>query len=235
MKVLMPVKVCVVPSPATVVLAAGNVIVVASVPANVMLLFAVSVLPFAMVNVAEVAGAVMVTLLMEVAVATPNVGVVSEGLVAKTSAPEPVSSVTAAARLADEGVARKVATPVPKPEMPVETGKPVAFVKVTAEGVPRLGVVSAGLVAKTNAPDPVSPVTAAARFADEGVARKVATPVPKPEMPVETGKPVAFVKVMAEGVPRLGVVSVGLVDITTLPVPVMALLTRLSLASVNTA
>ena len=41
----------------------GNVIVVESVPARVSVLLAVNVLPLAIVSVAEVAGAVMVTLL----------------------------------------------------------------------------------------------------------------------------------------------------------------------------
>lgn len=57
---------------------------------------------------------------------------------------------------------------------------PVAFVSTRAEGVPNAGVTSVGEVAKTNAPEPVSPVTAEARLADEGVAKKVATPVPNP-------------------------------------------------------
>jgi hypothetical protein len=47
-------------------------------------------------------------------VGVPSTGVTSVGDVAKTSDPEPVSSVTAAARLEDDGVAKKVATPVPK-------------------------------------------------------------------------------------------------------------------------
>jgi len=71
-----------------------------------------SVEPLAKVNVALVAGAVIATLLMLVAEATPSVGVVRVGLVAKTNDPEPVSSVTAAARLADDGVPKKVRIPV---------------------------------------------------------------------------------------------------------------------------
>jgi hypothetical protein len=51
-------------------------------------------------------------------------------------------------------------------------------------GVPNKGVTKVGEVAKTNEPEPVSPVTAAAKFADDGVPRNVATPVPKLEMPV---------------------------------------------------
>ena len=50
--------------------------------------------------------------------------------------------------------------------------------------MPILGVMRAGDVAKTTAPDPVSPVTAAAKFALEGVARKVESPAPNPVTPV---------------------------------------------------
>jgi hypothetical protein len=132
----------------------------------------------------------------------PRAGVTSVGLSANTKAPEPVSPVTAAARLADDGVARNVATPVPRPAMPVDTGRPVQLVRVPDAGVPRVGVTSAGLLAKTRAPVPVSSVTAARRLALEGVARNVATPVPRPEMPVLTGRPVQLVKVPDVGVPR---------------------------------
>lgn len=41
-----------------------------------------------------------------------------------------------------------------------------------------------------------------------------------PVTPVVRGKPVAFVKVPDVGVPKIGVTSVGLMDSTTLPVPV---------------
>jgi hypothetical protein len=150
----------------------------------------------------------------------PRSGVTREGEVAKTRAPEPVSSVTAEAMLALEGVARAVATPTPRPAMPVETGRPVAFVSVAAEGVPRFGVTRVGEVAKTREPEPVSSVTAEAAFELEGVARKVAMPVPRPETPVEIGSPVAFVSVAAEGVPRFGVTSVGEVAKTREPEPV---------------
>jgi hypothetical protein len=60
----------------------------------------------------------------------------------------------------------------------------VQFAKFPDVGVPRAGVTSVGLVAKTNAPDPVSFVTAAAKFAEDGVPRNVATPAPKLVMPV---------------------------------------------------
>jgi hypothetical protein len=150
----------------------------------------------------------------------PRAGVTSVGEFANTSAPEPVSSETAAARLADDGVAKKVATPEPNPDTPVEIGSPVAFVRVAEEGVPNAGVTSVGELAKTKAPDPVSSVTAAAKLDEDGVAKNVATPLPSPDTPVAIGSPVALVSVAADGVPRFGVVSVGLVLSTILPKPV---------------
>ncbi len=51
----------------------------------------------------------------DVPVATPRIGVTSVGVVAKTADPVPVSSVSAPRRFALDGVARKVATPVPRP------------------------------------------------------------------------------------------------------------------------
>lgn len=115
---------------------APNATELESVPVSVNVLLAVNVLPSAMVNVADVAGAVMATLLTLVAVATPNVGVTSVGVLANTNAPVPVSSVTAANRLALDGVAKNVATPVPNPEIPVDTGSPEQLVNVPELGVP---------------------------------------------------------------------------------------------------
>ena len=111
----------------------------------------------------------------------------------RTTLPVPVSSVIAAAKLELDGVAKNVATPVPRPLIPVATGNPVALVNVTADGVPKLGVTITGELENRILPVPVSSVTAAARLAEEGVAKKVATPVPSPLIPVETGKPVALV------------------------------------------
>lgn len=88
--IVLLVSVSVPASDAKVALEEGNVIVVASVPARVMELLAVSVFPSAMVSVAEVVGAVMVTLFMLVAVAAPMVGVVRVGLVDITTFPVPV-------------------------------------------------------------------------------------------------------------------------------------------------
>jgi hypothetical protein len=78
-------------------------------------------------------------------VGVPKIGVTKVGVLAKTLAPVPVSSVSAAAKLADEGVAKNVATLAANPEIPVLTGKPVQFVNVPVDGVP-------------NAPPEVSPV-----------------------------------------------------------------------------
>jgi hypothetical protein len=88
------------------------------------------------------------------------------------------------------------------------------LVNVALVGVPKTGVTKVGEVAKTNEPDPVSSVTALARFALVGVAKNVAIPVPKPETPVLIGNPVVFVKTPLEGVPSAGVVKVGEVRVT---------------------
>ena len=96
------------------------------------------------------------------------------------------------------------------------------FTKLPLDGVPKAGVTNVGLVAKTNDPVPVSSVTAAARFALDGVAKNVATPVPKPLTPVLMGKPVVFVKTPLAGVPRAGAVNVGLVNVTPVNVVTVA-------------
>jgi len=130
-------------------------------------------------------------------VGVPSIGVTNVGDVANTNEPVPVSSVTADAKLALVGVARNVATPVPKPLTPVEIGNPVAFVNVPDDGVPKAPPLT------TNAPD--EPVF---------TAKAVATPVPKPETPVLIGNPVVLVKTPLDGVPSAGVVNVGLVNVT---------------------
>lgn len=75
-----------------------------------------------------------------------NIGVAIVGEVANTADPVPVSSVKAVRKLADVGVAKKVAIPVPRPVMPVETGRPVQLVSTPEDGVPNAGVINAGLV-----------------------------------------------------------------------------------------
>lgn len=94
------------------------------------------------------------------------------------------------------------------------------FVSVPDVGVPRSGVTSVGDVANTAAPVPVSSVNAPRKFALDGVARNVATPVPSPLTPVLIGRPVQFVNVPDVGVPSRGVTNVGDVSKTKLPVPV---------------
>jgi hypothetical protein len=123
----------------------------------------------------------------------PRLGVTITGELENRILPVPVSSVTADARLADEGVAKNVATPAPSPETPVLIGNPVALVSTARLGVPMFGVNKTGLVANTKEPEPVSSVIADAKFALDGVAKNVATPVPNPEIPVLTGRPVALV------------------------------------------
>ena len=85
-------------------------------PVNVSVLLAVSVLPLAIVKVADVAGAVIATLLIEVALATPRVGVVRDGDVAKTSAPLPVSSDITPASCDDVVEANWARVPLVKPK-----------------------------------------------------------------------------------------------------------------------
>lgn len=96
-------------------------------------------------------------------VGVPNVGEVSVGLVANTKEPEPVSSVTADAKLAEDGVAKNVATFAPSPEMPEETGRPEQLVSVPEAGVPKTGAVKVGEVSvgpldSTTEPVPVEVV-----------------------------------------------------------------------------
>jgi len=129
--------------------------------------------------------------------------------VPNTRLPDPVSSVTAAARLLLLGVPNHVETLVPNPLTPVLIGRPVALVRVADAGVPNAGEMRVGPLANTRLPVPVSSVTAAARFALEGVARNVVTLTPVPVRPVLIGSPVALVNTSAEGVPRAGVVRVG--------------------------
>lgn len=176
----------------------------------------------------------MVVTFKVLAVAAPKFGVVNEGLVANTNAPDPVSSVTALAKFALEGVPKNVATPAPKPLTPVEIGRPVQLVKVPELGVPNTGVVKLAFVIdgpeeNTTEPLPVSSVKAAAKFALEGVASHVPTLAPNPDKPLETGKPVQLVNVPLLGVPNTGVVKLALVidgaeEKTNEPLPVSSVI-----------
>jgi hypothetical protein len=150
---------------------------------------------------------------------------VIDGDIANTLAPVPVLSVSAVAKLADDGVAKKVATLAAKPDTPVEIGSPVQLVRVPDEGVPKAGVTRVGEVANTKAPLPVSSVTAVIKLAEDGVAKNAATPAAKPDTPVEIGKPVQLVRVPDEGVPKAGVTRVGDVANTKAPLPVSSEIT----------
>jgi len=77
-----------------------------------------------------------------VSVGVVSVGVVIVGEVANTADPVPVSSVKAVRKLADVGVTKKVAIPVPRPLTPVEIGRLVQFDRLPLVGVPNIGVVN---------------------------------------------------------------------------------------------
>lgn len=154
----------------------------------------VSVCPSAIVSVDPVAGAVMATLLIVVAVAAPKTGVVSVGDVANTGLPVPVGvlfltslPVVPSNNTGTEFVA--LAGPTTSPEPP-----PDGVAQVPS---PRQKVV------------PLAPVPEL-RFATGRL----------PVTPVDNGRPVALVRTTAEGVPRAGVTSVGEFANTFAPVPV---------------
>lgn len=96
---------------------------------------------------------------------------------------------------------------------------PVKLVAMPLAGVPRAGVTKVGELENTAFPVPVDVVRAVKRLALEGVPRNVAIPVPRPLIPVLTGKPVAFVSVPEAGVPSAGVTNVLLVRVCVSVVP----------------
>ena len=116
----------------------GKVITVASVPEKVSELFAVKVFPSAMVRVAEVAGAVMVNLLTEVAVATPKVGVTKVGEVFITKVlPVPVCEATEVALPTEVMGPVKLASVVTVAALPVMLPT-IGLVTVRSVSVPKL-------------------------------------------------------------------------------------------------
>ncbi len=132
---------------------------------------------------------------------------------------------------------------------------PVRFVTTPLLGVPSAGVTRVGLVFKTLLPVPVLATlttflltsrakaveaVSPAKLVTPDVVSVVNAPVDGVEAPIVPlifieAVPVRFVTTPLAGVPSAGVTNVGDVDITTLPVPVMALDTKFLDASVNTA
>ena len=115
-------------------------------------------LPTGRVPVTPVVRGSPVTLVITPEVGVPSKGAISVGVLANTRAPEPVSSVTAAARLEELGVPRKVATLAPRPDTPVLIGRPVALVSTPEVGVPSRGAISVGVLLRTTEPVPVDVV-----------------------------------------------------------------------------
>jgi hypothetical protein len=115
----------------------------------------------------------------------------------------------------------------------VETGNPVALVRVALLGVPSAGVTSVGLVANTKAPEPVSSLITPAN-SDEVVAASADS------LSVVTTKVlldgiVVLLILVAVATPKLGVVKLGLVANTSAPEPVSSLMTPANCADVVAA
>jgi hypothetical protein len=72
------------------------------------------------------------------------------------------------------------------PVVPASIGRPVAFVRVALEGVPKAGVTSVGLLDRTTAPVPVDEVTPVPPLATANVPATVTAP----EVAVEGVRPV---------------------------------------------
>ena len=144
--------------------------------------------------------------------------VVNVGAVANTNAPVPVESVTAEFKLDDVGVARNVATPVPRPDIPVLTGNPVALVNVAELGVPR-GPPEYNTVPPepklTEAPSLALNVTEL--FVARVLPSAMVNVAPVPGLLIAT-----LLIVVAVAAPRVGVISVGDEASTTDPDPVTA-------------
>ena len=101
---------------------------------------------------------------------------------------------------------------------------PVAATPPIVNPVVKLGVMIVGMLLPITKPEPVSSVIAERKLALDGVARNVATPVPRPLTPVLIGNPVAFVSTPLAGVPNAGATNTGDVSVTIVPLlvaPVM--------------
>ena len=141
--------------------------------------------------------------------------VVKVGEVAKTAKPVPVSSVTAEAKLALEGVARKVATPVANPLTPVEIGSPVTLVITPDSGVPSAGatkvllLIVTALVLKTNSS--TTPAKSGMVKVVAPIVWEVRAMVANCPLVSKKGEAAEVAREVAEATPKVGVTKVGLV------------------------
>ena len=155
---------------------APNATELPSVPVNVSVFDAVSVLPSAMVSVEPVAGAVIATLFTDVAVATPIVGVTSVGDVAKTGFPVPVGvlffssfPVVPSNSAGTASVALAGPTTSPEPAMVAHVPSPLRYLVAS----PEAGAGTRPLVP----PEPESPIIAFRMAVDWVADRTSGTPV----------------------------------------------------------
>ena len=147
--------------------------------------------PFVMGNVPVMAATgKLLALLKSIADGTPKSGVINTGLVnvllVKVSVPANVAKVPVAPGnvivvVPATAGAAKVAVP------DVEPAKPT----LVADDTPKVGVTKVGEFANTKAPEPVSFVTAVAKFALVGVPKNPPTPVPKSDTSAITIDPQA--------------------------------------------
>lgn len=102
--------------------------------------------------------------------------------------------------------------------LPTDVTSPVRFAFVVTVPAVRPAAVPVRLVATPLEGVPSAPLNNTNAPADPVLtANAVATPVPRPETPLEIGNPVQLVSVPLDGVPRAGVTSTGEVSVTTVP------------------
>ena len=143
-------------------------------------------------------------------------GVVRVGEVPNTNEPVPVVLVTADLKLSALGVARNVATPVPRPDIPVLTGNPVALVNVAELGVPNGPPEYNTVPPDPNATDdPSVPLNVNVLFAVRVLPLAMVNVAPVPGLVIAT-----LLILVAVAAPKIGVVNVGDELNTKLPVPV---------------
>jgi hypothetical protein len=173
----------------------------------------VTVIPEVIENVA-VPDRVMVNPLMEVAVATPNVGVTRVGEVASTMAPVPVTELPKTVTVPD--VSAVIVIPLSMVNVPVLVVMVSPF-KVVAVATPKTGVTRVGDVCFTRFPDPVNVFPAVVTV--PVVSKVTVIPLLTVSVPVVEVMVSPLIE-EAVAAPKEGVVSVGDTALTKLPVPV---------------